>query len=55
LPKWLTVREAASVLRVSRATVYRLVEEARIAHARVSNAIRISVDELEVLLGARGG
>jgi excisionase family DNA binding protein len=53
LPKCLTVKEAARVLRVSTATVYRLVAEGRIGHARVSNAIRISEEELAALLHGR--
>jgi excisionase family DNA binding protein len=51
-PKCLTVKEAARALRVSTATVYRLVAEGRIAHARVSNAIRIPTEQLDALLGA---
>jgi len=47
------VKEAARVLRISTATVYRLVAEGRIAHARVSNAIRISEKELVALLHGR--
>jgi len=37
----LTVREVASLLRVSTRTVYALCEDGRLAHARVRNAIRI--------------
>jgi len=40
-PGWLTVREAAALLRVSTATVYRMVEEGQIPSVRVSNLIRI--------------
>jgi excisionase family DNA binding protein len=36
----LTVAEAARRLRVSRATVYKLVAEGRLAHVRVGNQIR---------------
>ena len=54
LLKCLTVKEAARVLRVSTATVYRLVAEGRIGHARVSNAIRIPNEELMALLHGRG-
>ena len=53
LPKCLTVKEAARVLRVSAATVYRLVEEGKVGHARVSNAIRIPEAQIEALLGNR--
>jgi len=38
----LTVREFAAVLRVSRATVYRLVQAGAVPALRVSNSIRIS-------------
>jgi excisionase family DNA binding protein len=37
----LTVREVAAILRVSRATVYKLVEHGELASVRVGNAIRI--------------
>jgi excisionase family DNA binding protein len=50
LPKCLTVREVARVLRVSTATVYRLVEEGHIPHVRVSNAIRIPEEEIRHVL-----
>ncbi len=36
----LTVAEAARRLRVSRATVYKLVAEGRLEHVRVGNQIR---------------
>ena len=36
----LTVAEAARKLRVSRATVYKLVAEGRLAHVRIGNSIR---------------
>ena len=38
---FMTVREVAIYLRVSRATVYRLVRSGALESARVSNAIRI--------------
>jgi excisionase family DNA binding protein len=37
----LTVREAARVLRVSRATVYKLCTRGELGHVRVLNSIRI--------------
>jgi excisionase family DNA binding protein len=37
----LTVREVASRLRVSTATVYKLVHAGRLGHVRVANAIRV--------------
>ena len=39
---WLTVREAAVRLKVSRATIYALVERGELPHVRVGNQIRIS-------------
>ena len=36
----LTVAQAARRLRVSRATVYKLVAEGRLAHVRIGNQIR---------------
>lgn len=42
---FLTVREIAAQLKVSTATVYKLVERGELPHVRVSNAVRIqSVD-----------
>jgi len=38
--RMLTVAEAARRLRVSRATVYKLVAEGRLAHVRIGNQIR---------------
>ena len=38
----LSVRETASLLRVSTSTVYKLCAEGKLQHVRVSNAIRIS-------------
>jgi len=42
----LSVRETASLLRVSTSTVYKLCAEGRLQHVRVSNAIRISESAL---------
>jgi excisionase family DNA binding protein len=39
---FLTVREVARRLRVSRSTIYALCAEGRLPHARVSNALRMS-------------
>jgi excisionase family DNA binding protein len=36
----ITVAEVARRLRVSRATVYKLVAEGRLAHVRIGNSIR---------------
>jgi excisionase family DNA binding protein len=45
-----TVREVARLLRVSRATVYRLVSVGKLSHARVSNSIRIFPEAVRLLL-----
>ncbi|HET9552665.1 MAG TPA: helix-turn-helix domain-containing protein [Anaeromyxobacteraceae bacterium] len=42
----LTVREVAARLRVSRATVYRLVKRGTLPVVRVSNAIRVPTDAM---------
>ena len=49
----LSVREVASRLRVSTATVYRLCDRGELIHIRVSNAIRVPPADLEAYL-ARG-
>ncbi len=46
----LTVAEVARRLAVCRATVYRICREGRLAHARVSNAIRVPASALEAYL-----
>jgi excisionase family DNA binding protein len=43
---YLTVREVASRLRLSMATVYRLCESGGLEHVRVSNAIRVAEADL---------
>jgi excisionase family DNA binding protein len=47
----LTVEEVATRLRVSRATVYKLIKRGELVHLRVSGCIRIP----ERALGAIGG
>jgi len=42
----LSVREVAARLSVCTSTVYKLCAEGRLAHVRIANAIRVSVDEL---------
>jgi excisionase family DNA binding protein len=49
--EFLTVAEAAALLRVSRATAYRLVEAGEIPAARVGGQLR--VDRLELLARLR--
>ncbi|MGZ5261406.1 MAG: helix-turn-helix domain-containing protein [Burkholderiales bacterium] len=49
----LTVREVAQLLAVSAPIVYRLCERGQLAHARVSNAIRIAPADLADYIAAR--
>jgi len=49
----LTVGEVAEVLKVSRATVYAMVERGELEHFRVTNSIRIPVAALDRLRGSR--
>ena len=51
LQGFMTVAEVAKHLGVSRSTVYQLCEHSELAHARVSNAIRISAQALAEYLG----
>ena len=51
----LTVTEIATELRVSRATVYRLVDSGILPHFRVSNAIRVRRRDLDDFIAGRGG
>ncbi|MCC6809834.1 MAG: helix-turn-helix domain-containing protein [Deltaproteobacteria bacterium] len=46
----LTVREAADRLRVKPVTVYRLCARGELPHVRVSNAIRILVSDVDVIM-----
>ena len=50
----LSVRQVADRLGVSAATVYGLCDRRELVHLRVSNAIRIRQEDLEVFI-ARGG
>ena len=47
---YLTVREVATRLRLSTATIYRLCESGRLDHVRVSNAIRVAEADLRAFL-----
>jgi excisionase family DNA binding protein len=51
--QYLTVREVAKLLNVATSTVYKLCAEGKLAHARVSNAIRVCPDAV-VALARRG-
>ena len=50
----LTVREAARVLQVSTATVYKLCTRGELGHVRVLNSIRIPSEVLVMLQGSTG-
>lgn len=54
-PLLLTVREVARRLRVRPVTVYRLCERGELAHIRVSNAIRIRLEDLDQYVARRRG
>ena len=49
-PGFYLFREAAELLRVSRATVYALLGRGEVGHTRVSNGIRIPREELVAYL-----
>jgi excisionase family DNA binding protein len=36
----------AQLLEVSRATVYRLIQERKLGHVRISNAVKVHVEQL---------
>ena len=46
----LSVRQVAEALRLSTATVYRICERGKLAHVRVSNAVRVSRRVLEAYM-----
>jgi excisionase family DNA binding protein len=47
---YFTAREVAARLRVCTATVYRLCDSGKLAHVRVSNAVRVGEDDLRAFL-----
>ena len=51
----LTVRDVATLLRVSTATIYALVEKGDLVHFRVSNAIRFERASVEQFIAKRRG
>ncbi|MCJ7795967.1 MAG: helix-turn-helix domain-containing protein [Thermoleophilia bacterium] len=51
----LTVREVAARLRVSRATVYRLVRAGALPTLRISNSIRVPKEALEQAITSTAG
>jgi excisionase family DNA binding protein len=50
--QWLSVREVAQLFEVSRATIYRLIQERRLSHVRISNAVKIHVEQLRAYVQA---
>ena len=51
---WLTVADVAARLAVSRATVYKLCAAEKLPHSRVSNAIRIDRNALDLYMMQNG-
>lgn len=49
-PSLLTVNEVATMLRVSKMSVYRLVHAGELPHIKVSHGIRIPTEEVDALL-----
>jgi excisionase family DNA binding protein len=49
----LSVREAAALLGVSPSTVYALCAQGKLAHVRVSNALRLAGEDIESFLRRR--
>ncbi len=52
--RFLTVREVAKLLNVATSTVYKLCAEGKLAHVRVSNAIRVHPSAVDAWLAAAG-
>ena len=51
LPQFMTVNEVAAALRVSRATVYRLVSSGALAANHVGRSVRVTRRAVEEFLG----
>jgi len=49
----LTVREVATLLRVSTATIYALAARQELPHLRISNALRFRSEDVDRFLGRR--
>lgn len=47
---WVTVAEAAEVMRVSKMTVYRLIQAQELRAARIGRSLRIARNDLEKYL-----
>jgi excisionase family DNA binding protein len=48
--QFLTVREVAAKVRVSAATIYALCAQGKLPHMRVSNSLRLALDDIEAFL-----
>ena len=44
-----TVKDVALMLKVSRATVYAMIERGQLLHFRVNNSVRVRREEIETL------
>jgi excisionase family DNA binding protein len=53
LEQLLTVREVATMLQVSTATIYAIAARQELPHVRVSNALRFRPQDVERFLGRR--
>jgi len=53
-PEFLNVAEAAGILRVSKGTIYRLVNSGEVESTRVGRSFRIYADSLRQLIKAGG-
>ena len=51
-PRWLTRRDAADYLRVSERNVDRFIRAGRLPSYRLNGRIRLSVGDLDALIGA---
>lgn len=47
VPELLTVEDAAAILRMSKMTVYRLVDSGDLPHFRIGRTVRIRKDDFE--------
>jgi excisionase family DNA binding protein len=43
--QWLTIDQVAQLLEISRATAYRLIHERRLQHVRISNVVKVHVEQ----------
>ena len=54
VPGWMTVKEAADRIGITRTTAYRLVKEGRIKAEEVKGQIRVSEETVQQILAQRG-